>query len=407
MSWKDELQPASFRGVPFHAIERRGGAGRRFELHEYPMKDLGWAEDTGGHHPKETLEAFVIGLDHFAQRDRLIEALNKPGPGTLVHPSRGIMQVQMGECSWTESTREGGLTSFILNFVLAGDRKFPVAQADTVSAVESSVNTGLTALQNDVVTRFAVSGLPGWVGDSAAEWVNKGLEILEPFATVASTASNLLRTINGVRSNLSALMAKPESLAAEITGVLQSLFGEADDIDWPQTLQRNVADTLATAKTAEPISTLTPSRQQQSDNRDAVIDLFDVSAALLAVDAIAKASAAVGVTNNSESPFDSYDHAIAVRDEQLTLLDGFAETASDDLYLAIRDLQGDLIRHIDAHGYQLQQVGTYTPQVEMPALVIAHMLYGDASLDGDIVRRNGVRHPGFVPAGDPLEVLNG
>jgi len=41
-----------------------------------------------------------------------------------------------------------------------------------------------------------------------------------------------------------------------------------------------------------------------------------------------------------------------------------------------------------------------------PTLVLAHRLYRDAGRDADIVARNRIVHPGFVPSGMVLEVLD-
>ncbi len=42
-------------------------------------------EDLGKVTFRPSITAYVVGDDCFDQRDRLIDALNKPGPGTLVH----------------------------------------------------------------------------------------------------------------------------------------------------------------------------------------------------------------------------------------------------------------------------------------------------------------------------------
>ncbi|HCS4673821.1 TPA: DNA circularization N-terminal domain-containing protein, partial [Escherichia coli] len=47
MTWKDRLQDASFRGVPFKVEEESAGAGRRVETHEYPNRDKPYTEDLG------------------------------------------------------------------------------------------------------------------------------------------------------------------------------------------------------------------------------------------------------------------------------------------------------------------------------------------------------------------------
>lgn len=47
MTWKDRLQDASFRGVPFKVEEESAGTGRRVETHEYPNHDKPYTEDLG------------------------------------------------------------------------------------------------------------------------------------------------------------------------------------------------------------------------------------------------------------------------------------------------------------------------------------------------------------------------
>ena len=93
MTWKDRLQPASFRGVPFKTEDESLIAGRRVETHEFVNRDKPYTEDLGKITLRPKITAYVIGDDCYEQRDRLIEALNKPGPGTLVHPAYGEMSV--------------------------------------------------------------------------------------------------------------------------------------------------------------------------------------------------------------------------------------------------------------------------------------------------------------------------
>ncbi len=44
--WRDRLQDASFRGVPFKVEEESAGTGRRVETHE-PERDKPYTEDLG------------------------------------------------------------------------------------------------------------------------------------------------------------------------------------------------------------------------------------------------------------------------------------------------------------------------------------------------------------------------
>ena len=51
-------------------------------------------------------------------------------------------------------------------------------------------------------------------------------------------------------------------------------------------------------------------------------------------------------------------------------------------------------------------MASYTPQATLPALVIAHRLYGDATRADEVCVRNNVRHPGALRGGMALEVLS-
>jgi len=47
VSWRDNLRPASFRGVAFEVSEHTVDLGRRFAVHEYPLRDAAEIEDMG------------------------------------------------------------------------------------------------------------------------------------------------------------------------------------------------------------------------------------------------------------------------------------------------------------------------------------------------------------------------
>ncbi|HSR77153.1 MAG TPA: DNA circularization N-terminal domain-containing protein, partial [Xanthobacteraceae bacterium] len=45
--WWEQLQPGSWRGVPFVMDAAENRAGRRTAIHEYPYRDTVWVEDLG------------------------------------------------------------------------------------------------------------------------------------------------------------------------------------------------------------------------------------------------------------------------------------------------------------------------------------------------------------------------
>src|SRR3989339_1037449 len=108
MSWRDNLREASFRGVPFFYTEADLDFGRRNQRHEYPAKDDVFHEDLGRKVRVHHLEVYVCGRDADAQADRLVDALEQPGAGTLVHPHLGELTVALIEARQRWSTKDGG-----------------------------------------------------------------------------------------------------------------------------------------------------------------------------------------------------------------------------------------------------------------------------------------------------------
>jgi prophage DNA circulation protein len=59
-------------------------------------------------------------------------------------------------------------------------------------------------------------------------------------------------------------------------------------------------------------------------------------------------------------------------------------------------------------GGTLARLQAYTPAITEPAVVIAQRLYGSAGLDSradELIARNRVKHPGFVPGSVTIQVV--
>ena len=134
MTWREELLPASFRGVPFEVEGDSGSFGRRVQVHEYPQRDKPWTEDLGRATRAFEITAFLIGPDYLQQRDDFIAALETEGPGILVHPWYGELTVNVKDLARvTHSRLNGGMCEIALSFVEAGELEFPAA-ADSLGA---------------------------------------------------------------------------------------------------------------------------------------------------------------------------------------------------------------------------------------------------------------------------------
>ncbi len=391
MAWREQMQKGSFRGVPFRAKSQDTEGGRRVAVHEYPGRDEPWAEDLGRKARTHNIEMHVIGSDYMERRDALIDALEKAGPAELVHPWRGRMQVQVQTYNQRESSREGGMAIFTVSYVEAGRQQFPTATADTASAVDAAADNAIAASVADFAKVFSVDGKPGWVADEAVAVMDQAADAINAataIPAIPSAVTDFYGGLTGLQGSLNALVRKPADLGNGLVGIIGGIGRVFSD---PVPALKLLTSFGASMNT--PAAT-TPARTAQVANQNASI-------------ALTKRAALIEETRLSATAApESSTAAIAMRNDLSERLDAEAENASDTVYLALLDLRVAMVRDLTDRAAQLPNIGSFTPKATLPAVVLAHRLYGDASKADELVARNHIRHPGFVPGGTPLEVLN-
>lgn len=133
--WRADLQPGSWRGVPFLCRDTSNDAGQRLAKFEFPDSDSVYVQALGRGIKEFRLEIYVIGDDYMAQRAALEAAIDADGPGTLVHPYRGPMQVFCQHPVRLKETAAQGRACFVeAVFVEAGGTAPPMPTADTSAA---------------------------------------------------------------------------------------------------------------------------------------------------------------------------------------------------------------------------------------------------------------------------------
>lgn len=392
MAWRDQWQTATFRGVKFRFRSASAVLGRRNVVHSYPGRDDPYVEDMGRKAREFTLEAFVLGTDYMAWRDQLEAACEKSGPGELVHPTRGRMQVAVQDCRPTESVDAGGMASYSLSFIEAGGNAFPTVRVDTQAANTVAADAAVAAIRADFANKFSISGMPSFVSVRALASVNSALDTAYG-ATLRGFAQ--VNVLPGIYADLSTLKGQAEqwlSLPATLGEKLSAqveMIGDLFNAEHAYSAGGAVAESVS----AQPSNISTPAQAQATQNTVAVAQLMQRSGLVVA----ARAAGAISYASSND--------ALLVRDSLVDRLDAAAETASDEVYFALSNLRSVLVRDIGARAANLTRLIQYTPGQTLPAIVLAYRLYGDAERADEIVARNRVRHAGFVPGGQPLEVL--
>lgn len=440
MSWMDNLQDASFRGVPFKVDQDEATLGRRVQVHEYPNRDKPWAEDLGRATRRFSVQAYLIGDDFFTQRNRLIEEIEKPGSGTLVHPYYGEMTVTVTDEVRVSHTRdEGRMCRVSFSFVEAGELSFPAAGlATSVKLATSGALVG-DALAS-VFGEFTLDGLPDFTQDGllsrAAEMMDSVTNAFQYVDSGITAASRILQTNVALllRGELGVLLALPlPAGAVQFVTSLQNMWraGEklaGDTADLVSVIKglahASVSSDLAVRGVWKTDSATTQAQITRQNSIAQTIRISAIAAAATAVTLLPKtlrttASSrsvsstpqvqhpavsellpeAAGVTRSTDAgALPAWEDLAEVRDTLNAAIDLELTRVSDDaLFLALRQLRTDLNSDISARLEQLSRTIERTPPEVLPALVLAADWFDSAARESDITVRNGIHHPGFVP----------
>ena len=421
-TWEN-LRPASFRGVAFEVESHSESGGRRVELHEYPLRDTPYAEDLGKKAGKWQIEAFLVnGKSGYAERrDKLREALNASGPGTLIHPYLGELSVSVDGYSLKETTREGGYCTFSISFVEAGQPVEPDVEKDTAANVLDKAEAAKEAATAGFLDEYMplledLEGLAGKVPallSEATAFLGTPLSILSRAQSAASSvlalpdrlASRLLgylgtiRQLGGIATSglkmnaLTALLGKKSAGTASSwlvtsNGVIAGIVGKTS---WPQAGGGSIGGGTPSPETPGVVASTVANRAETP-----LIDLIAAGAVIEA--AIESAAADYGTA----------DDALASRDAVIDAIDEVQRAnCSDAVFTALSELAVAVNEDLTTRGAELPKLGSATLFMSMPALAASYRLYGDVGQADAIVARNRIRHPGRVPGGVPLEVIRG
>lgn len=399
MTWRDKLLvAASFRGVPFFVQGHDSTLGRRVHVHEYPLRDQPYAEDLGRKGRTFSVDALVVGALYIGQRNALLAAVEAAGPGKLVHPYLGEMLVACTSCRLREGQGEGGMARLALEFVEAGKAEFPTVLSNTIGTCVATADYAAQAVQSNFERRHKVAGKPAFVANASAGIFTQALAGLQDAVGLvrgaADEVAKLQHDIDEARRDLTTLIYAPASAAQTLLANVRQLVRSVataprDALSLARTLYRFGALLPA-------ISPSTTSRRAQATNQAELVRLVRVAALAEG------ARAAAGVA------FESYQDALATRDELVDSIDEvmLASDVPDEVYQALRALRSAVVRDIAARGTDLARVVTWAPLATAPSLALAQQLYADALREPELVQRNAVRHPLFVPGAIALEVLS-
>lgn len=418
LSLFDSLFGASFRGVEFHIPDTRQEVGRRVVRFFFPGRDDTVHQDLGAYEGPISVTGLIVGDDYVARARALRAAFLAPGPGTLVHPWLGEIEVVLAQpATISFSERELRLARVEATFERASTGTgSPIDTLsrllDKVQELRSQVRAVIGRILAPVrLTIAVIAGVQAFVASAASTWrslvaAGRGL------AALGNGLDDGFRGLDGV-PGLTADAAYGGAVSDKLSAIPRAI-GDAGAPPLPPAIGPAAGST-------------TPSIVVAPDKAASLLlDAGDALAAMpSAVPGLALAAAvqarleAVAVASHIEHA--SQQDAIAWRDRLDAVLADTAREASllartqpmdgHALWSAVTALRDAMMADYNDRIGRLPAVRILPPRAAAAsAWAIAYHLVGDdpsavLPMMEDLVRRNRIRHPAVVPADLPLEYL--
>jgi prophage DNA circulation protein len=440
MGWREKYRQASFRGVIFSVKSHSFEGGRRTVTHEFAFRDDPWTEDIGRKARRFPVEAYVFGENYFTRRDRLLAAFEKKGAGDLIHPYLGKKRVNVVDFSVTEEESEGGIAHFQVTFVEAGRATFPLPGVSEALKLIDDANALIDSANEAVQSTLDLASLPAFAVQSAAGVVEGFADVLAGVRDGLAVAfgpdaiTSLASAIQELKDSAVELVQSPFEIADRIgkafdylsSVILNSrdrhdamvkLAGFGRDAVLPAattaTRARERANMLALQGHVQAIAGAYGAKVmvQLLVPQSAAVAAATATVSTSAAAATAAATAATATTDSTDATARvqvSSEEAVALKDQLTAELDLQIEAAATEgLYRSLANVRAGLVKLVTSTEIALPNLVRYQPLVTTNALALAYRFFKDLTREQEIVDRNRLVHPGFIPGGQVIEVVGG
>lgn len=335
---------ASYKGVPFYAIEASSEHGRRDATAEFP-----WGESTAYADMGIKLRMYSIRAEfrentHVEDAQALIDACESQGPGTLVHPTRGPITVGCRSCKVSDEIQDGaGVTRVDLEFV----------EANEFTSVFSGISLGGLNLTN------FVTDVIGYLGRNYQPQNAIFYEVQPLIGAMSASVQNM-------GTGYARVPAPEVSILADFTTLRQDPYVLADTA-MAQTVVQNSFIMIDRAATGESKSNIMKDIASFTTGYSAV----DNSVRLIGAAYYARALLEFRPRSMNEG-LTQYQIATA-------LMSGIVEPCDDpEIYLSIQDMKTDMEQQLLQRAFTSPALVEYTFPGAVDSLVAAYEIYNDA-----------------------------
>ncbi|MDR6102799.1 prophage DNA circulation protein [Agrobacterium larrymoorei] len=398
------LLPCKYRGLSLFVADTSTEPGRRVLEYLFPGVDAAAYDDFGVLPSVVTIEGLVVADDYLLRAAAFQGAFERPGPGLLIHPWLGPMQVILEEpAQITFSSREMRVVRISATFkrMTAGASgsfgSLPLGVSSAIAAIVSSA----AALAGVIGTRVISSSRTAAVTRSSRVTTN-AVAAMTPVAGSARAVPQITAALKssapGTPTAFTSWVAGAATIIetiSEPSAVAPAAGIEPQATPLPQSMMSIGLD-LATRLTAASI--VAPSDIDRS--------LLLSAAARFVASACAQSSYAEYASRREALAF--RDRITSTLEDMIEKLEAIGSTLfqaqNSALVRSARDLIVAVVIDINEVMGRLPDVLTVRPERSLDAWALALHVAGDnpalmESVYRDIVSRNNPRHPAAIDPG--------
>ena len=390
--WLSTLWLASYKGASFWVESDSEDGGRRIVVHEFPMRDDPFLEDLGEAKRDFNVTAYLASDTADNEASSLVAVCALRGPGVLVLPAQGPLMVRCLTFKRDREKDRAGKIAFSLHFVREGAAASLVSIASLANLVFAAADGVMGAVGEFLQTATTVLGRADYIVGAVVSGLQEGAAILEAVRTSEPVDPGVSAAQRGV---IQAIYDDAPTLVSSATGVdpdiaprlVASYRAIADGM--PATSAHRVfGEVLDNAPVVLDAPGISVNAAVAQSNAGAVGTVLRLAATAAYAEAIIRMDIpdrGNGITIRAQAAerFDQELGAIPARDVAL--------------FRSVLALRGAVVEYLSRAILDRAPVVTVESNMTMPSLFWSYRLYAAADRGAEIVARNRVAHPSYLP----------
>lgn len=366
--WTKALRAASFRGVPFRVDVEQAEGARRLSISPIAYAETSVIEDMGREPRIVSLSAYVVGDTADAAALALVAALDASGAALLALPMLAPMRARVQSWRLAREKYRGGYVAFDVQFVEEGLPAVPFGPVPGAGPIADIMSGGGAILGAALVAAMrGASRSRESASTRAADMAAARLAEIAPLTTGGDTVSTRTAAATAALADAAATVAAdPAGYAASLVDGWRRVALDAD------------ASALFSALPAE------------------IAAPGEGAAGLVERAAMLGAMSIAALRRSYAARQDASRAREALRLAADGTLAAIADLG-DEAFGWAAEISGEAARSLSRTAANRAPLARVETPISLSSIRAAFVLYGDPNRAGEIVDRNGVATPAFLP----------